>query len=117
MMDLEIIKEAARRAGEVILEVYAKDFLADRKPSKQGMALKDLDLRTRMFKYRCSFMLYTDTWKHTPKELKERVYYRMAEGLRDANPNPQLAHLPVEERRAIRQILKDTLSDLPPWWR
>ena len=98
-------------------EVYAEDFLADRKASKRGMALKDLDMRTRMFKYRCSFMLYTDTWKHAPKELKERVYYRMAEGLRDTNPNPQLAHLPVEERRAIREILKDTLSDLPPWWR
>lgn len=98
-------------------ETYARDFLADRRPSKRGMALKDLDLKTRMFKYRCSFMLYTDTWKHAPKELKNRVYFRMAEGLRDTQPNPALAHLPVEERRSIREILKDTMTDLPAWWR
>ncbi len=98
-------------------ETYAKDFLSDRKPSKRGMALKDLDMRTRMFKYRCSYMIYTDTWKQTPKELKERIYYRMAEALRDTNPPPTMAHLPVEERRAIREILKDTMNDLPVWWR
>lgn len=74
-------------------------------------------MKTRLFKNRCSFMLYTETWKHAPKELKERVYFRMAEGLRDAQPNPALAHLPVEERRAIREILKETMTDLPAWWR
>lgn len=96
---------------------YARDFLEDRRPSRRGLALKDLDLKTRLFKHRCSFMLYTETWKHAPKELKERVYFRMAEGLRDAQPNPALAHLPVEERRAIREILKETMTDLPSWWR
>ncbi|MBK8094005.1 MAG: hypothetical protein IPK32_19045 [Verrucomicrobiaceae bacterium] len=97
--------------------VYAKAFQEDRRASKRGLALKDLDMKTRIFKHRCSYMLYTDTWKHAPKELKDRVYFRMAEGLRDAQPNPALAHLSIEERRAIREILKDTMTDLPAWWR
>jgi hypothetical protein len=95
---------------------YVRDFLRDRKTSKAGLSLKDLDLKTRMFKYRCSYMLYTDTWKHAPKELKERVYYHMALYLGEA-PDAQHAHLAAAERVAIRSILKDTMTDLPAWWR
>jgi hypothetical protein len=54
--------------------------------------LKDFDLKTRIFKHRCSFMLYTDTWKQAPKELKERIYYHMAEALRDAQPSMPHLH-------------------------
>jgi hypothetical protein len=95
---------------------YVKDFLRDRKQSKTGLSLKDLDLKTHIFKYRCSYMLYTDTWKHAPKELKERVYYHMALYLRET-PDAQHAHLAPAERMAIRGILKETMTDLPGWWR
>lgn len=94
---------------------YVRDFLEDRRASKRGLSLKDFDLKTRLFKHRCSFMLYTDTWEHAPKEIKERVYYRMAEALRDAQPS--MPHLTTEERRVIREILKETMHDLPSWWR
>lgn len=94
---------------------YAEDFLRDRKMTKAGLSLKDFDMKTRIFKHRCSFMLYTDTWEHAPKEIKDRVYYRMAEALRDAQPS--MPHLAAEERRVIREILKETLRDLPAWWR
>lgn len=95
---------------------YAQDFLRDRKITKAGLSLKDLDMKTRMFKHRCSFMLYTDTWKEAPKELKDRIYFHMASYLRD-QPDPQHAHLAPAERRAIRDILKETMTDLPVWWR
>jgi hypothetical protein len=95
---------------------YVKDFLRDRKTTQAGLSLKDLDLKTRMFKHRCSFMLYTDSWKAAPKELKDRVYFRMAEFLRD-QPDAQHAHLAPTERLAIRAILKETMNDLPSWWR
>jgi hypothetical protein len=95
---------------------YAQDFLRDRKTSKSGLSLKDLDMKTRMFKHRCSYMLYTDSWKAAPKELKERVYYHMALYLRD-QADPQHSHIPQAERLAIRTILKETMNDLPSWWR
>lgn len=95
---------------------YAEDFLRDRKMTKAGLSLKDFDMKTRIFKHRCSFMLYTDTWKHAPRELKDRVYYHMAGYLRD-QPDAQHAHIPPAERLAIRSILKETVTDLPSWWR
>lgn len=95
---------------------YAQDFLRDRKLTEAGLSLKDFDMRTRMFKHRCSYMLYTDTWKQAPKELKERIYYHMALYLRD-QPDAHHAHLAPAERMAVRGILKETMNDLPAWWR
>ncbi|GEP41297.1 hypothetical protein BGE01nite_05880 [Brevifollis gellanilyticus] len=96
---------------------FARDFARNRKPTKGGASLKDFDLKNRLFKYRASYMLYTESWQKLPPALKERVYYKMAEGLRDQNPGPVGKHLPVEERHAIRAILKETLPGLPGWWR
>lgn len=95
---------------------FTKDFLSDRRTTKAGLSLKDLDMKTRIFKHRCSYMLYTDTWKEAPKDLKERVYYHMALYLRD-QPDALHAHLAPGERVAIRSILKETMNDLPAWWR
>jgi len=96
---------------------FIRDFQRNKKPVSNGASLKDFDLKSRLFKYRASYMLYTDSWQKLPKEIKDRVYYKMAEGLRDQNPSPAFAHLPSDEKRAIRSILKDTLPGLPSWWR
>ena len=96
---------------------FIRDFQRNKKPVSNGASLKDFDLKTHLFKYRASYMLYTESWQKLTPELKERVYYKMAEGLRDQNPSPAYAHIPPDEKRAIRGILKSTLSDLPNWWR
>lgn len=96
---------------------FMKDFVRNRKATRGGAALKDFDLKTHLFKYRASYMLYTESWQKLPAALKDRVYYKMAEGLRDQNPAPLGKHLPVPERHAIRAILKETLPGLPSWWR
>ncbi len=94
---------------------FMRDFQRNRREAAGGLALKDFDLKTRLFKHRCSYMLYTDSWQKLPAVLKERVYFRMAEGLREQNPTYR--HLEPAERLAIRAILKQTLPGLPPWWR
>jgi hypothetical protein len=96
---------------------FVREFQRNKKVAAGGLSLKDFDLRNRIFKHRCSYMLYTESWLRLPQELKERVYYKMAEGLREQNPNPVYRHLAPEEKRAIRAILKETLPGLPVWWR
>lgn len=96
---------------------FSRDFQRHAKALSNGASLRQFDLKTRLFKYRASYMLYTDSWQQLPKELKERVYYKMAEGLRDQNPSPTYAHIPADEKKAIRVILKETLPGLPAWWR
>jgi hypothetical protein len=96
---------------------FIREFQRNKKAISVGASLKDFDLKTRIFKYRCSYMLYTDSWLKLPIALRERVYFKMAEGLREQNPNPVYAHLPPDEKRAIRILLKETLPGLPTWWK
>lgn len=108
---------ALPREGIVGDPDFVRDFQRNKIAAPSGLSLKDFDLRTRIFKLRCSYMLYTESWQRLPAEFKERVYYKMAEGLREKNPSPAFAHLPAEEKRAIRDVLKATLPGLPAWWR
>lgn len=96
---------------------FIREFQQNQIKTSSGQSLKEFDLRTRTFKYRCTFMLYTDSWREAPKLLKDKVYYEMAQGLKEAGSPKDLSHLPVPERLAIRSILKETLPDLPSWWR
>jgi len=96
---------------------FIRDFQQRPIRTTSGQHLKEFDLRTRIFKYRCTFMLYTDSWEDAPKLIKDKVYYQMAQGLKETGTPKELSHLPVPERLAIRSILKETLPDLPSWWR
>ena len=96
-------------------EKYAADFLSNKKASGTGLSLKDLDLKTRMFKHRCSYMLYTPQWQKLPAMIKNRVYAGMKLALSGKDQN--YAYLSAQERLAIVSILRETLPDLPADWR
>lgn len=95
---------------------FKTDFLRTRRPDAQGAALKDFDLQTRLFRYRCSYMIYGSAFAGLPPELKQRVYRRIGEALDVAHPDAEYAYLPPAEKQAIRSILRTTLTDLPAGW-
>ncbi|MGI8602048.1 MAG: hypothetical protein ACR2OZ_03515 [Verrucomicrobiales bacterium] len=97
-------------------ESFREDFLKTRRIASNGLSLKDFDLQTRLFKHRCSYMIYSRVFNGLPAEMKQRVYRRLGEALNTANPEPEYAWLPAAEKNAIRAILKETLSDLPAGW-
>ncbi len=88
--------------------LYQNDFLARRIPTKGGLSLRDLDLRTRLFKYRCSYMIYTPGFASLPKEIKGRVFDQLEQALRETGSGSAFDYLPPEEKRAIRSILRET---------
>lgn len=95
---------------------YKDDFLRDRRVATEGGSLKDLDLRTRLFKHRCSYMIYSPVFEGLPPAMKERVYRRLGEALSVEKPDKEYAYLPVAEKRMIRVILSETVRDLPAKW-
>ena len=95
---------------------YKTDFLSNRRATKEGLSLKDLDLKTRLFKHRCSYMIYTAIFQELPAALKTRVYQQLQTALAEKTANTDFAYLPASERQAIRLILKATLTDLPKDW-
>ncbi|MEO6787968.1 MAG: hypothetical protein ABI318_17730 [Chthoniobacteraceae bacterium] len=94
---------------------FKKDFLAKRRVV-QGGSLRDFDLRTRMFRFRCSYMIYSPEFAGLPPAMKQRIYLRLREALSVERPDREYAYLASAEKIAIRTILKATLPDLPSGW-
>ena len=116
--------EATLPAGGVQGDAaFQSDFQRHRRVGPGDLSLKDLDLKTRLFRHRCSYMIYTPLFAELPPLLKTRIYDRLRRALADgpqedaksADPFDG-AHLAPPERRAIRSILKATLPDLPAGW-
>jgi hypothetical protein len=93
---------------------FKADFLRERRATSEGLSLKDLDLITRLFKHRCSYMIYSPVFKGLPEVMKTRIYSCLREALKDENT--EFAFLPAAEKQTIQGILRATLKDLPPSW-
>jgi hypothetical protein len=83
----------------------------------QGRSLRDLDLRSRLFKYPCSYMIYTDAFDALPRAAKDAVYARMWEILSGREKRaPWATKLSAVDRRNIVEILRATKKDLPAYF-
>lgn len=81
-----------------------------------GRSLRDLDLRTRLMKYPCSFLIYSPQFEGLPADAKRAVYARMWEVLSGEETDPRYARLTAGDRQAILEILRDTKPDLPEYF-
>ena len=109
--------EAAWPTGGITGDgVFAPAYAKTRKPDSQGRSLRDLDLQTRLFRYRCSPLIYSQSFASLPKQMRDLVLLRLSSGLRAFPPSPSFGHLADDERAAIHEILTQTLPDLPAGW-
>ena len=84
---------------------------------KLGRSLRDFDLGKRMFRYPLSYMVYSGIFDNMQETVKERVYRRLYEVLTGQDTSPKYARLSAEDRRSVLEILRDTKSNLPDYWK
>jgi hypothetical protein len=96
---------------------FAKEFAARGPFDKQGRSLRQFDLKTRLFKYPCSYLVYSKAFAELPGPVKEYVLRRMYEVLTGKDTSEPFAHLTAADRKEILEILRETLPDLPGYWR
>lgn len=84
---------------------------------RQGRSLREFDLQTRLFKYPCSYLIYSRAFDELPDAVKKRVYERLWQILGAEDTPSGLARLTGVDRRAIREILAETKPGLPEYWR
>jgi hypothetical protein len=111
-------------ADEALLEgpvkgtsTFARDFEARGPRDGKRRSLRDLDLTRRLFRYPCSYMIYSAAFEALPPVVRDRIYRRLYEVLTGADQTPLYARLTVTDRTAIRDILRETKRDLPEYWR
>ncbi|RMF41174.1 MAG: hypothetical protein D6753_10095 [Planctomycetota bacterium] len=78
----------------------------------RGRHLRQFDLERRMFKYPCSFLIYSKAFRELPPLALEWVCNRLKEVLSAESPPDGYESLSDEDRRAVLEILEDTLPTL-----
>ena len=84
----------------------------------KGRSLRDFDLTKRLFKYPCSYLIYSEAFDGLPPTAKAAVYARLWDVLSGkAAPGRGQRTMPAAERQAIIEILRETKRDLPASFR
>ena len=96
---------------------FAEEFVRRGPRDRRGRSLRDLDLRSRLFRYPCSYLIYSDAVDALPEPTKEYLYRRLHEVLTGRDRSPEFARLSAADRAAILAILLATKPGLPDDWR
>jgi hypothetical protein len=83
----------------------------------RGRSLRDFNLKTRLFQYPCSYLIYSEAFDALPAPMKTVIYQRLYEILTGQDDGRDFQGLSKESKRAILEILADTKTDLPEDWR
>jgi len=124
------VKEAAKDLVDYLLFVdeaplvgpvhggagFEKVFTVQGPRDTKGRSLRELDLRRRLFRYPCSYMIYAPAFDGLPPRAKDAVYARMWEVLSGRDPSLRYKSLTLGDRQAIVEILRDTKQGLPAFF-
>jgi hypothetical protein len=91
---------------------FRETFSAAGPRDSQGRSLRDFDLQTRMFKYPCSYLIYSPAFDGLPVVMKTYITTRLREVLEGTDGDAAFSHLSAEDRLAILKILQETKPDL-----
>jgi hypothetical protein len=90
---------------------FAETFATQGPADKRGRSLRQLDLEHRLMRYPCSYMIYSAAFVALPDSVRHAIYGRMHEILSGRDASSKYARLPEDDRRAVMEILRDTLQD------
>jgi hypothetical protein len=96
---------------------FTKTFPERGPRDKQGRSLRDFDLKTRLFRYPLSYMIYSTAFDNMPDLIRERVYQRLYEILSGKDTSEPYSRLSAETRRDILAIVRETKPNLPANWK
>ena len=92
---------------------FAAHFEARGPRDSLGRSLRQFDLRHRLMKFPCSYLVYSEAFDALPVEVQHAIYGRMWEILSGQARDPKYASLSRDDRQAIIEILRETKADLP----
>ncbi|HVV46506.1 MAG TPA: hypothetical protein VHC72_14935 [Bryobacteraceae bacterium] len=99
------------------VSTFTKTFQQRGPRDKQGRSLRDFDLKTRMFKYPLSYMIYSEAFDNMPAWVRERVYRKLYDVLTNKDTGERYQKIPAADRQAVLEILRDTKPNLPDYWK
>jgi len=99
-------------------ESFQKVFAANAPKAGDGSSLKEFLITGHLFKNRCGYLIYSDCFLALPRQLKTRVYAKLAAALQPDHADPRYSYIGAEERGRVARILRETHPELREerWW-
>ncbi len=95
---------------------FAQEFAARGPRDSRGRSLRDFDLKQRIFRYPCSYLIYSEAFDAIPEPAKGYLYHRLLQILTGQDQSDDFARLSPPDRRAVLEIVLETKPGLPPEW-
>jgi hypothetical protein len=95
---------------------FTKEFTAQGPRDKKGRSLRDLDLKQKLFRYPCSYLIYSKAFDALPKPALDELYRQVWLALTGASKDKDLAAIPAADRHAVLEILRQTKTNLPAYF-
>jgi hypothetical protein len=80
---------------------------------RRGRSFGQLDVVTRLLRYPCSYLVYSEAFDGLSRPVKDAVYRRMLDTLTGADAETRNRRVSGDDRRAVLEILRDTKPDFP----
>lgn len=96
---------------------FSSAFARQRPRDAQGRSLFELDLKRRLMRHPCSYLIYSASFDALPAPAKAYIYRRLLEVLRGDDVGKVFAHLSRLDRAAILEILRDTKPEFAAYAR
>jgi hypothetical protein len=87
---------------------FVEDFQANAKRDEEGRSLRDFDLKTRMFKHPCSYLIHSEAFESLPPQVLSYVQQRLIAILTGGDNDEAFEHLGETDRSNILTILTAT---------
>ncbi len=95
---------------------FAAEFTLKGPRDKDGRSLRDFDLKTRMFRYPCSYLIYSEAFDQLPDAALQQIYRRMWEVLSGRDAGKDYEKLTKADRQAVLEILRATKPNVGDYW-
>jgi hypothetical protein len=113
---LLFVDEAPLPASVRGATTFATRFSGEGPSDRRGRSLRQLDLQRRLFKYPCSYLIYSQQFEQLPTLAKTAIHQRLWDVLSGKDHDAKYARLTMADRAAIVDILRDTKPDLPAFF-
>lgn len=92
---------------------FAKEFSAAGLHDRQGRSLRELDLQTKLFRYPCSYLIYSESIDALPVEARDEMWRQLQAALTGDTREREYLAIPAADRQSVISILRQTRKNLP----
>ncbi|MDB6064088.1 MAG: hypothetical protein JWR26_296 [Pedosphaera sp.] len=95
--------------------IFARQFARIGPHASGGRSLRQFDLNSRLFRYPCSYLIYSPAFDALPGPMKEFLWTRLEQILSGNDHSPAYAAFAAPDRQAVFQILRETKPEFAAW--